>query len=283
MIELRDFEPDGLQLPTIRPHSVEKVGLHNYYAEIFAGGMTNHWPNLVYIGLYSGAGAARIEGAERVVMTSALSVLTQPTPFTKYVFVDEDRDCIQALQSRAEQVGMADRVVLIHENVNESVGEVLEALPDWNVHGGVLSFCFIDPFKIDLDFNVIRSLAHLRIDILLMVPLGYDVRRNWRDYVEKKTMRHRLSTFLGESDWVEAWKDLERPYSEFPRFVQGRMNTAMSDLGFKGVEFRDIRDVKVAGKNVYLYSLHLYSKSKRAIKLWREALKGTSEQRLLDL
>lgn len=283
MSRVRDFEPDGLHLPRVKPHSLEKLDLHNYYAAIFAAGMRKLWPNLVYVGLYSGAGAAEVEGMDRVVMTSALSVLTQDSPFTRYVFVDEDEDCIEALRVRAEGIGVADRASFLQENVNESVGAVLAALPNWKTEGGVLTFCFIDPFKIDLDFDVIRRLASLRIDILLMVPLGYDVRRNWKDYVERPAMRDRLSRFLGEEEWLKDWEKFGRPYSQFPRFVQDRLNQAMQALGFIEIQHRDIRDVKVSGKNVYLYSLHLYSKSKLAIKLWRESLKGTSEQQTLDL
>lgn len=283
MSRVRDFQPDGQHLQKIKPHSLEKLDLHNYYAEIFAGGMRHHWPNLVYVGLYSGAGAAEVEGSGRVVMTSALSVLTQDTPFKRYVFVDEDHDCIEGLRARVATLEMSDQVTLIQRNVNESIGEVLAALPDYRTEGGVLTFCFIDPFKIDLDFEVVRRLARLRVDILLLVPLGYDVRRNWRDYMEKPAMRDRLSKFLGESEWVEEWEKLERPHTEFPRFVQDRINTTMQSLGFIEVQHRDIKDVKVAEKNVYLYSLHLFSKSEVAIKFWRDALKGTSEQQSLDL
>jgi three-Cys-motif partner protein len=283
MIELSDFEPDGHYLPTIKPHSIEKITLHNYYASIFTAGMQRQWPNLVYLGLYSGAGAAVIEDSGRVVMTSALSVLTQHIPFSHYIFVDEDSRCMDALRVRMEKLGLADRAKLIRENVNHSVDAILTALPDWRQAGGVLTFCFIDPFKIDLGFDVIRRLAHLRMDILLMIPLGYDVRRNWREYVDTPSMRDRLSAFLGEYEWIEAWKSLGRPYSEFPRFVQARMNEAMKRLGFMELDHRDIRDVKVAGKNVYLYSLHLFSKSDVAIKFWRNALAGTSEQHSLGI
>jgi three-Cys-motif partner protein len=283
MIQLRDFEPDGEHLPTIGAHSPEKIGVHNYYAEMFAAGMRQQWPNLVYVGLYSGPGAARVEGSERVVMTSALSVVTQRTPFTHYIFVDEDPNCIAALRARVSRQGMADRTTLICSDVNESVDAVEAAIPNWRSDGGVLTFCFVDPFKIDLDFEVIRRLGRLRVDILLMVPLGYDVRRNWRDYVDRPEMRDRLSAFLGESQWVEEWKQVGRPHTAFPQFVQERLNTAMQRLGFQEVEHRDIKDVKVARMNVYLYSLHLFSKSKTAIKFWREALRGTSEQQSLGI
>lgn len=283
MTDLSDFQPDGQYLPTVKLHSVDKLKLHNYYAAIFAGGMSKQWPNLVYMGLYSGAGAARIEGTNRVVMTSALSVLTQAVKFTHYVFVDEDPKCIDALRVRTERLQMAERVTLIPKNVNASLDDLISALPDYRVQGGVLTFCFIDPFRIDLDFEVVRRLASLRVDILLMVPLGYDVRRNWREYVDKASMRDRLSAFLGESRWIDGWASLSAPYSEFPRFIQGRLNAAMKALGFIEVESRDIRDIKVSGKNVYLYSLHLFSKSQVAIKFWRDSLKGTSEQHSLDI
>lgn len=283
MSSVREFPPDGHHLQSVKPHSLEKLELHNYYADIFAAGMRHRWPNLVYVGLYSGAGAAEVEGTDRVVMTSALSVLTQDVPFKHYIFVDRDRRCMEALAARIQSLGLEERVVLIQKDVNESVDDVLSALPDWRTEGGVLTFCFVDPFKVNLNFEVIRRLAYLRIDILLMIPLGYDVRRNWRDYLDKPTMRDRLSEFLGEAEWIEDWKKLDRSHSEFPRFIQARVNAAMKRLGFIEVQHRDIRDVKVEGKNVYLYSLHLFSKSEVAIKFWRDALKGTSEQRSLDL
>lgn len=283
MSRIRDFEPDGHHLQSIKQHSLDKLELHNYYAEIFAASMRYRWPNLVYVGLYSGAGAAEVEGTDRIVMTSALSVLTQDPGFNRYIFVDHEAQCIEALAERVKVLALEDRVKLIDEDVNASVKSVLAAIPDWRTQGGVLTFCFIDPFKIDLDFAVIRRLAHLRVDILLMIPLGYDVRRNWRDYLDKPAMRDRLSAFLGESEWGDEWESLGRSHSDFPRFVQERMNNAMKDLGFIELEHRDIKDVKVSGKNVYLYSLHLFSKSDLAIKIWRNALKGTSEQGTLGI
>lgn len=283
MTKVRSHQPDGGHLPKIKEHSLEKLDLHNRYAEIFAGGMRKQWANLVYVGLYSGSGAAEVEGTGQVVMTSGLSVLTQDVPFDRYVFVDEDPDCVEALRDRANAVGMADRVTLVPRDVNSSVDDVLKAPPDWRRDGGVLTFCFIDPYKINLDFEVIRRMSHLKIDILLMVPLGYDVRRNWRDYLDKPVMRDRLSRFLGETGWVEDWQALGRPYTAFPAFVQDRLNAAMKGLGFIEVDRKDIKDVKVARKNVYLYSLHLFSKSEVAIKFWRESLKGTSAQRTLGL
>jgi len=281
--DLEPFTPDGHYLPIIKPHSIEKLKLHNYYAALFAGGMRRQWPNLVYVGFYAGAGAATIEDTGRKVKTSALSVLTQKVPFDRYIFVDVDPQCISALEFRVSALGLSKRTTIINSEVNDSIPRVLSGIPDYRQEGGVLTFCFIDPFRIDLDFRVIRGLSHLKIDILLMVPLGFDVRRNWRVYVEKPQMRGRLTRFLGDSSWVESWAEAGRPYTEFPRLIQQRMTVAMQGLGFMQQDSRDIKDVKVASKNVYLYSLHLFSKNEAGRSFWRKSLTGTSEQHSLGL
>lgn len=55
------MEDDGLYLPTIRAHSLEKLRRHNYYAGMFAAAMAGKYGHLPYIGLYSGAGRARLQ------------------------------------------------------------------------------------------------------------------------------------------------------------------------------------------------------------------------------
>ena len=58
---LRDLPDDGLFLPSIKPHSLDKIIRHDFYAGVFATAMKNKWAHRAYIGLYSGAGRARLE------------------------------------------------------------------------------------------------------------------------------------------------------------------------------------------------------------------------------
>lgn len=172
----RDMDDDGLYLPEIRAHSLEKIRRHNYYADIFSRAMAGKFRHLPYIGLYSGAGRARLKESGEIVETSALTVLRQPVPFTRYIFVDSNPRCIDALRTRIQALGKDFDVTLIQRPVNESVPEILSALPSQEQarKEGLLGLCFMDPFRIDLDFDVIRQLGRFWLDFLVMLPLGFD-------------------------------------------------------------------------------------------------------------
>jgi three-Cys-motif partner protein len=112
---------DGLYTPEIKRHSVEKIRLHNRYARIFASSMRHRWPQLAYVGLYAGAGRARIAGTSDIIETSALSVLRQPDPFTNYIYVDHDPRCIEALAQRTRLIREDKSISLIEGDVNPVV------------------------------------------------------------------------------------------------------------------------------------------------------------------
>jgi hypothetical protein len=87
------MDDDGLYLPEIRPHSLEKIRRHDYYAALFSKAMAKKWPRRAYMGLYAGAGRARVKGTGEIVETSALNVLRQEVPFIDYIFLDKDPRC----------------------------------------------------------------------------------------------------------------------------------------------------------------------------------------------
>lgn len=177
----RALEPNGYYTPEIKRHSLEKIRRHNFYAAIFSKAMRKKWPQRAYIGLYSGPGRAIVDG--EMVETSAMAVIRQEVPFTKYIFVDSDQRCIDALMARIAAVGEGRDVTPICRNVNEAVDDILRALPPFSEKTGLLSLCFVDPFRADLDFEVIRRLARFRMDFLIMLPLGFDIRRNLAQYL----------------------------------------------------------------------------------------------------
>ena len=120
----RVVAPDGLYTPTIKQHSLEKIRLHNRYAGIFASAMRAKWQQLAYIGLYAGAGHARVAGTGAIVETSALAVLRQPARFTDYIYVDHNPVCIDALTRRAAEFESGVRITMICDDVNQSADAV---------------------------------------------------------------------------------------------------------------------------------------------------------------
>ena len=173
---LRGLEDDQLYTPFIKLHSLEKIRLHNYYVSLFTMSMRQRWPQRVYLGLYSGAGRARVEETGEIVETTAMSAFRPKYPFTKYIFVDSDPRCIEALSGRSAALPVAHDVTLIQRDVGEATPEIISAMPAFGPGSGLLSFCFIDPFSAALNFEVIRALgSRYKMDFLILLMLGRDV------------------------------------------------------------------------------------------------------------
>ena len=88
--------------------------------------MRRRW---TYLGLYSGPGRARVEGTGEIVETTALSALRPRYPFTKYIFVDNDPRCIEALRGRIAALPGSHDVTYIQREVSHASTEIIEAMP----------------------------------------------------------------------------------------------------------------------------------------------------------
>lgn len=270
------MEEDGHYRPAIKRHSLEKHRRHDFYAALFSKALHRRWRHRVYIGLYAGAGRAIVQPDGELVETSALAVMRQEHPFTKYIFVDSDPRCIDALRARIEALPARHDVTLILEPVNDSVPEIERALPRFDAarKEGMIVLCFVDPFRIDLDFDVIRRLSRYKIDFLVMLPLGYDVRRNVRRYLEGEG-EARLGAMIDAPGWREQWRASRQPDRHFIRFVMEMFDQAMERLGYRRRELRDTVSIKVTGKGVYLYSLAFYSRNELGEQFWKTTVTST--------
>jgi hypothetical protein len=73
----------------------------------------------------------------------------------------------------------------IQKDVNAATQDIIQAMPGFRPGRGLLSFCFVDPFAADLDFDVIRTLGtRYRMDFLILLMLGRDIRTNFRRYFD---------------------------------------------------------------------------------------------------
>jgi three-Cys-motif partner protein len=270
---------DGLYTPEIKLHSLEKIRLHNCYAGMFAAGMRKKWPQLAYIGLYSGPGHARVAKTGEVIETSALAVLRQHVGFTDYVFVDNAAECVQALRARVSNLGLGTerRVTILHGDVNESAAEVRRALPDFSHNRGLLSFCFIDPFDLQLRFETIRSLSDLRIDFLILLMLGVDARRNFARYINDAS-----STRIGDLIACPQWRSEFQAGHNVVHFLFRKFDEAMKRIGYLSAA-NDTHAVTIAGMGVFQYVLAFYSKSEVGQHFWRASRASLSQQLTLGL
>jgi len=275
---LRNLEDDGLYAPEIKPHSLQKIRLHNYYVSLFATAMKGGWPQRAYLGLYSGAGRARLAGSGEIVETTALSAFRPKHPFTKYIFVDKDPKCTSALRERIGALPGDFDCDVIESDVGEAIPEIVKVMPRFSADHGLLSFCFVDPFSAALDFDVIRELAtRYKMDFLVLLMLGMDVRLNFKRYLEDPDDT-RIGALIGDPQWRDEWNGRGLTRKDLVRFVLEKFNASMTQLGYAPSRPADSHPIRVMGKGVFLYSLVLYSKNPLGQKFWQATRAGTSPQ-----
>lgn len=278
----RGLADDGFYTPEIKHHSLEKIRVHNYYLDLFTTSMRSHWPQRAYLGLYSGPGRARMEATGEIIETTALSAFRQRFPFTKYIFVDNDSRCIESLRGRIAALPDQQDVTLIHADVTEALPRVIEAMPGFRPDHGLLSFCFMDPFSADLNFDVIKTLGgRYRMDFLILLMLGRDVRTNFRKYFQPED--ERIARLLDDPNWREEWHERHLTPRDLVGFILDKFNSAMIRLGYKPAEPSDSHAIYITGKKVFLYSLVLYSKADLGRQFWDATRRGADPQIRLDL
>lgn len=271
---------DGLYLPTIKSHSLEKIARHNYFLRLFSTGMKARWPQRAYIGLFSGAGRARIKETSAIVETTAISAFRLPDPFTKYVFVDADAQCNSALRQRIEALPTSHDVTILDGDANKIVDDIKRALPQFGRNNGLLSFCFVDPFSAELKFSTIAALGQLRMDFLILLMLGFDARLNFRRYFEDENST-RIADLVDCPTWrAEFANSHDR---NVVRFLLRKFDEAMMRLGYRTSLPSHYHPVNVRGKGVMQYMLAFYSKHERGQTFWEKSLTGSSPQMRLPL
>jgi three-Cys-motif partner protein len=273
----------GLQQIRGGSHSIEKIRLHNYYVSLFTTAMKSRWPQRAYLGLYSGSGRARVRDSGQVIETTAMGALRARFPFTKYIFVDNDSRCIEALEQRVHALDWSPDASLFERDVIDAVPDIHGAMPRFGRGKGLLSFCFVDPFSANLDFRVIRELgSRYRMDFLVLLMLGVDVRQNFRRYFDDPSDT-RIGSLIDDPGWREEWKARNLRRRDLIGFVLQKFDAAMTSIGYTAARPDEAHPIRVMGKHVFLYSLVLYSKSDLGRKFWQTVRQGVDPQRSLDL
>jgi three-Cys-motif partner protein len=201
--------------------------------------------------------------SQRLALTSPTRILGLDSRFDRYVFCDLDETAASALRIRAAR-DFPDREVQVHQgDANALALGVATQLPP----KGTLSFCFLDPFRMDnLRFATVEALASRRMDFLVLIPSGMDGNRNEGIYVKAKD-KH-VEQFCGAPDWRDRWaKDKETKLS-FGDFIAKEFGRSMTALGYIDPGLEQTHPVHMDEKNVLLYRLALYSKSQLGTKFW---------------
>jgi three-Cys-motif partner protein len=276
---LEQFEKlldDGLTTPSIGIWGIEKYRLISCYASMFSKTMANKWDCIVYLDLFSGSGRARIKENNIIINSSPLLVLGQENKFSKYIFNDENPDNCEALYKRIKREFPGLDVNIFCEDANLGIEKILCAIPQAHKNFKVLSFCFIDIFKMDnLKFSTLSSLSNRFMDFLVLIPSDMDANRNERNYLNSENKI--IDEFLGNTIWRKTWISSGDDPRSFGQFIVDELGKSMGNLGFNVPKIEKTVGIKNS-KNRVIYRLALYSKNKLADKFWSQCVKYTNPQ-----
>jgi len=171
------------------------------YSQILSSRRQTHFEH-VYIDGFAGAGRHVSKVSGELVPGSPMVALQIEPPFRHYYFVDHDAVKIEELERAA---GQRTDVDVLHGDCNEKLLE--EVFPQVRYEDFRRGLCLLDPYGLDLDWQVIQEAGRARsIEIFLNFPI-VDMNRNvlWRnpEKVSPKQAR-RMTRYWGD----ERWKDI---------------------------------------------------------------------------
>jgi three-Cys-motif partner protein len=212
---------------------------------------------------------------------SPLVALTLRDLFDTYVFSDADEASVEALEARVARMGHHDRCRFVTGDVNHRVDEIAA-----HIQGAVgeraLSFCFLDPYGLNIHFDTVRRLATGRdIDFLILLALHMDAARNARAY--QATGDKRIEHFLGDPVWREQWGNAAERGATIVEFLAEAYSARMAALRYLPMPLDQMVKIRSYDKNLPLYYLAFFTRHKTGLKFWKEVLKYANEQLELPL
>lgn len=267
---------DGLMTLEVGPWAEQKYRYVGMYAELFSTGMKNLWKRRVYLDLFSGPGHSRIRGTQRVVLGSPLIALSLPDPFDAYIFADANLAAVKALQARVAQSEHLDRVSFVPGDANTKVSKIIQLIRGPRGERA-LSFCFLDPYKLNIRFETVRQLADGRdIDFLILLALYVDANRNIESYVREESSR--IDRFLGDRAWREEWKSAAGAGDTIVEFLARAYSSRMAGMKYLPMSLEEMVKVRSYDKRLPLYYLAFFSRNETGLKFWREVLRYANDQ-----
>lgn len=268
---------DGLPAERVGAWAERKYRVLRAYSEIFSTGMKNAWPTRVYIDLFAGSGHAVLGDSRRRVLSSPLIALSIPDPFTKYVFCENDPTKFQTLRARVRATWPNASVTCIKGDANARAEGIAAEIPPHSKSQRVLSFCFIDPYNLEIDFETVKTLgAERALDFIIVLMLQMDAGRNWTTYVREDS--DRIDKLLGSRDWRHRWHDAQKDRVRATHFLAVEYAHAMTRLGYRPTSIEQMIPVRSTPNNLLLYYLAFFSKNEKGYTFWREVQKYSTDQ-----
>jgi three-Cys-motif partner protein len=154
-----------------------------------------------YIDGFSGAGQHVEKRTRKPVEGSPTRALKIKPPFDRYYFIDLDKNKTDYLRNQCEGHS---NVQIVNDDANVYLRKLL---PTIRYDSYMRALCVLDPYKLNLDWDVIEVAGKMRtVDLFLNFPV-MDMNRNaiWRQPDRAPIGGiERLNRFWGDESWRQA-------------------------------------------------------------------------------
>jgi three-Cys-motif partner protein len=164
---------------------------------------------------------------------------------------------------------------ILNRDSNEAIDEIISFIPKYSKQNRVLTFTFVDPYSLNLNFKTIERLSQLKMDFLILLAFHMDANRNFQTYYEAEN--HKIENFLDKKNWRDNLKEgYLKDAKSFVQFLGESYRDNMKQLQYISTDtFVHIHSDK---KNLPLYYLAYFSKDKLGSKFWKEVQKYSDPQ-----
>jgi three-Cys-motif partner protein len=194
-----------IQFDEVGRWSEVKLEILRKYAQAYStilGGQRSPSFEHFYVDGFSGPGLHISKADRSLVQGSPRIALQIDPPFRRFFFIDLDGDKLDFLRA---SVGDRPDVEILQGDCNRLLLDRVFPEIAWERYRRAL--CLLDPYGLQLDWEVIREAGHRRtIDLFLNFPV-MDMNRNalWREPEKApEELRARMTGFWGDESWFDA-------------------------------------------------------------------------------
>ncbi len=191
--------PSTLKIDKIGYWSEVKLHILEEYAKPYNQIIRSKNLHPIYIDGFAGAGHHKAKGSDRIIEGSPKRALSVQPSFERFHFVDMDSARTDALMQMS--AGRPD-VIVHHGDCNEIL--IRDVFPKVRFDQFQRALCILDPYGLNLDWQVIKAAADSRaIEIFLNFPV-MDMNRNvfWHNYEQvAPASQDRMTRFWGDESW----------------------------------------------------------------------------------
>ncbi len=161
------------------------------------------WPKIIYFDGFAGSGykKTKINSDENLLFPnfqvnkdiysgSPERVVKLDKKFDKYIFVDINKNSIEALKEKLKSYKVPN-IEYINSDVNEELIKLSKNLDETKA-----ALVLLDPFGMQINWNSIACLKGLRVDLWILIPSGVAINRLLDNNGELKNI-DRIKDFLG--------------------------------------------------------------------------------------